>query len=84
LQEYTQLVVDGKSVAGAMRQPMEGMPPFWMTYFNVADVDESVGKAVELGAQVFAPAFDVPGIGRMAVLGDPAGAAFSVMASESN
>ncbi|MEW1823528.1 VOC family protein [Arthrobacter sp. NPDC080031] len=82
LQEYTQFVVDGKSVAGAMKQPMEGMPPFWMTYFNVADVNESVAKAVELGAQVFAPAFDVPGVGRMAVLGDPAGAAFSVMAGE--
>lgn len=84
LGEYTNIVVDGKSVAGAMKQPTEGMPPFWMTYFNVADVDAAVGKVQKLGGQVFAPAFDVPGVGRMAVLADPNGAAFSLMTGESD
>ncbi|MET3920841.1 VOC family protein [Arthrobacter sp. UYEF20] len=82
LGEYTTLLVDGKTVAGAMKQPMEGVPPFWMTYFNVEDVDLAVARAQELGAQVHAPAFDVPGVGRLAVLADPNGAAFSIMAGE--
>jgi predicted enzyme related to lactoylglutathione lyase len=83
LSEYTNFIVDGKPVAGAMKPPMEGVPPFWMTYFKVEDVDLAVARAVELGGQVYAPAFDVPGVGRLAVLADPSGAAFSIMAGES-
>lgn len=83
LSEYTNFMVDGRPVAGAMKQPMEGVPPFWMAYFKVEDVDLAVARAQELGAQVHAPAFDVPGVGRLAVLADPNGAAFSLMASES-
>jgi len=79
LQEYTSLLVDGKRIAGALILPIEGLSPFWMTYFAVANVDAGVDRAVELGSHVIAPAFDVPGIGRMAVLMDPAGAAFSIM-----
>ncbi|UVJ39076.1 VOC family protein [Arthrobacter sp. CJ23] len=79
VEEYTSLLVDGEPVAGVMKLPGEGLPPFWMTYFNVADVDAAVAQAVGLGSHVIAPAFDVPGIGRFAVLMDPAGAAFSIM-----
>lgn len=84
LAKYTTFLVDGKPVAGAMKQPMEGAPAFWMTYFKVEDVDLAVARAQELGAQVHAPAFDVPGVGRLAVLADPNGAAFSLMAAESS
>ena len=62
---------------------MEGVPALWMTYFRVEDVDLAVARAQELGAQVHAPAFDVAGVGRLAVLADPNGAAFSLMAAES-
>ncbi|MFJ4171821.1 VOC family protein [Paenarthrobacter sp. NPDC089714] len=77
--DYTDLVVDGRAVAGALKLPIEGLSPFWMTYFSVVDVDQTVGYAVELGGHVIVPAFDVPGVGRMGVLMDPAGAAFSIM-----
>ncbi|MEO3941642.1 VOC family protein [Paenarthrobacter nicotinovorans] len=79
LQEYTSLLVDGRRIAGALKLPIQGLSPFWMTYFNVVDIDATVEQAVELGSHVIAPAFDVPGVGRMAVLMDPAGAAFSIM-----
>jgi hypothetical protein len=84
LVEYTTFLVEGRPVAGAMRQPMEGVPAFWMTYFKVEDVDLAVARAQELGAAVHAPAFDVPGVGRLAVLADPNGAAFSLMAGETS
>ncbi|MCA4134731.1 VOC family protein [Arthrobacter sp. M4] len=82
LQEYTRLLVDGQAVAGVMRLPTSGVPPYWMPYFNVDDVDTTVAKAQDLGGRVYAPAFDVPGVGRMAVLADATGAAFSVMHAE--
>jgi len=76
--EYTTLHVDGKSVAGSM--PLQpGMQPHWNVYFNVDDVDATVVRALELGAEVFAPAFDVPGIGRLGFLLDPQGASFNLM-----
>ena len=62
--------------------PMQGVPPHWNVYFNVADVDASIAKAEELGAKTVVPAFDVPDVGRMAVLTDPQGAMFSLMAEE--
>ncbi|MDF1604619.1 VOC family protein [Nocardioides sp. YIM 152315] len=78
---YTCLVVDGRPVGGAMVPPMEGVPPHWNVYFDVGDVDATVERAVGLGGTVLAPAFDVPGVGRMAVLADPQGGAFSLMAT---
>ncbi len=83
LSEYTNFIVDGRPVAGAMKPPMEGGPPFWMTYFKVEDVDVATARAVEFGGNVYAPPFEVPGVGRLAVLADPNGAAFSIMAAES-
>jgi predicted enzyme related to lactoylglutathione lyase len=69
----------GRQVAGAMNPPMEGVPPHWNIYFNVDDVDATVTRAVELGGSSVAPAFDVPGVGRMAMVADPQGASFWVM-----
>jgi predicted enzyme related to lactoylglutathione lyase len=71
--------VDGKQVAGACPPPMPGLPPHWNVYFQVEDVDATVAKVGELGGSAMAPAFDVPGVGRMAVLADPQGGMFNVM-----
>jgi uncharacterized protein len=70
----------GRQVGGAMNPPMEGVPPHWNVYFNVEDVDATVSRIEELGGKTMAPAFDVPGVGRMAMVGDPQGASFWVMA----
>jgi predicted enzyme related to lactoylglutathione lyase len=78
---YTCLVVAGRQVAGAMPPPMEGVPPHWNVYFNVEDVDATIERATSLGGTVLAPAFDVPGVGRLAVLSDPQGGMFNLMAS---
>lgn len=76
---YTCLVVDGRQVGGAMPPPMEGIPPHWNVYFNVVDTDATIAQATGLGGTVVAPAFDVPGVGRMAVLADPQGGMFNLM-----
>jgi predicted enzyme related to lactoylglutathione lyase len=46
-------------------------------------VDLAAARAADLGGQIHVPGFDVPGVGRLAVLTDPNGAAFSIMAAES-
>jgi hypothetical protein len=79
LREYTQFLVAGRSIAGASVRPMADAPAAWSVCFNVADTDATVSLVEELGGAVIAPAFDVPGIGRMAVVADPAGAVFSLM-----
>ncbi len=80
---YTVLTnAKGRQIGGAMNPPMAGIPPHWNVYFNVEDVDATVAKAQELGGQVVAPAFDVTGVGRMAVLSDPQGAMFNLMSGD--
>jgi len=79
---YTTLNVDGRPVGGLMPMPAEyppQVPSHWSVYFAVADTDATVAKATSLGAKVRMPAFDTP-VGRTAVLADPAGAVFAVIA----
>ena len=51
-----------------------------MPYVRVEDADAAEAAAVEAGGQVCRSAFDVPQVGRIAVLQDPAGAVFAVIA----
>jgi predicted enzyme related to lactoylglutathione lyase len=55
--------------------------PSWLAYFEVADTDATVDRAVELGGTVARAATDVPGVGRIARLADPYGARFAVIRS---
>ena len=77
---YTEFQVGGKPVAGALPKPMPEMPNYWSVYFNVEDADRTVAQILELGGTVVAPAFDVTSIGRIAVMADPQGAVFNIMA----
>jgi len=80
-QAYTEWYLSGKTIGGMMETPAQvpaAVPPYWLTYFAVADTDATVKKAQELGATVMMPATDIPQ-GRFAVLSDPAGAAFAII-----
>jgi hypothetical protein len=50
------------------------VPESWMAYIAVDDVDARVKKATAAGAELMKPAFDVPGVGRIAILTEPGGA----------
>lgn len=65
--------------AGGMMKRDENMPvSAWMLYFTVEDCDATLAGVAELGGSVLVPAFDVPGVGRMAVCAGPDGAVFGV------
>jgi len=65
----------GKTIAGICyaRGQNAKLPPQWLIYINVADVDEAAKKCVKMGGKVI----DGPkpiGPGRVCVIQDPAGA----------
>jgi predicted enzyme related to lactoylglutathione lyase len=79
---YTEWKIGGRSVGGMMAKTPEmpaEMPPLWGVYFAVADADAAVAKVNELGGSVAMGPMDIEP-GRFAVLVDPTGAVFSVIA----
>ena len=80
---YTRFHLGGAPVAGALPlgpEVPEEIPAHWMAYFSVADVDAIAARAAELGAVTHHPPTDMGEAGRFAVLGDPQGAPFAVLA----
>jgi predicted enzyme related to lactoylglutathione lyase len=78
---YHVVKVGDTAVAGIMKTPADAgpVPPAWGCYVTVDDTDATVAQAVALGGRLVAPAMDIPGVGRMAVIADPQGAVISVM-----
>ena len=58
--------------------------PTWIVYFNVDDVDAAVERAVQNGAELPDPPWDVPGIGRIAWIYDPLGALLGLITPPSS
>ncbi|HKF20658.1 MAG TPA: VOC family protein [Candidatus Angelobacter sp.] len=55
-----------------------GVPVHWSLYIAVDNADQAATKAAQAGGNILMPAFDVMDAGRMAVIHDPTGAAFSI------
>jgi predicted enzyme related to lactoylglutathione lyase len=80
--EFTGFTVKGRTIGGVqgMENLPAGTPPNWLVNFAVDDVDSTVDALVRAGGNVLAPAFDMEKVGRMAVLQDPQGGVFAVVA----
>lgn len=76
--DYTLFKTGDAMVGGLMKCPQPGAPAHWLAYVTVDDVDAAAVKAGKLGGKVVAPPFDVPEVGRIAVLLDPQGAAIGL------
>ena len=74
---------DGDTPVGGifdMNAPeFEGLPPHWFAYLAVDDVDARIAGATAAGARLLRPIFDVPGVGRIAIVEDPVGAVLGWM-----
>ena len=65
-----------------MKDPKyQGLPEQWFTYFAVDDVDACLAKARTSGAKIEREPFEVPGVGRIAILSAPGGAMMGWMTS---
>lgn len=74
----------GEDVGGLMALPDEaraaGARPAWFPYLHEPQVEARIATVAAAGGAVYMPATEVPGVGRFAMLADPQGAAFYVMA----
>jgi len=74
--------VGGADAAGMMQRGADvpaTVPAMWSIYIRVESADTAVARARLLGATLLQQPFDIPGGARIAVLEDPAGAAFVVV-----
>lgn len=83
--DYTLFKTNGLRVAGLMTLPQSArdmnVPPAWLGYIGVDDVDASAEKLVRLGGTVHRQPDDIPGVGRFAVVADPHGAVFALFST---
>jgi predicted enzyme related to lactoylglutathione lyase len=83
--DYTMWTVGAAPVGGLMALPPElasnGVPPHWLHYIAVNDVDATAKKAESLGGRINVPPTDIPDVGRFAVIADPQGAVFAIYKS---
>jgi len=75
-QDYCMLPAEGGAVAGVChaRGTNEGIPAQWLIYISVADLEQSLERCRALGGEVVRPARGLGGMGRFAIVRDPAGA----------
>ena len=77
LPPYKMLTVNGQAICGVTStttMPMPNIPPHWATYMSVDDVDARLEKVTANGGTIVAPPFDIPSVGRMALITDSQGA----------
>jgi predicted enzyme related to lactoylglutathione lyase len=84
--EYAEAFLNGRPVAGLVRKEVtssERPQPAWLSFFAVADVDNTKKVALQKAAKVLFEPHSIPDRGRQAVLADPQGAVFAILASSS-
>lgn len=80
-QPYTMWTLAEKPLGGVMNLPpgaAREMPPHWLPYVCVKDLDATAGKAKQLGGKVVHEPTDIPEVGRFAVIQDPQGAYLAI------
>lgn len=77
---YQMYGMKGKSFGGIFNRTPEmgNMPPFWLCYIAVPDLNKAVAAAKKNGGKVLNGPMEVPGGGWIAVLNDPQGAMFAL------
>jgi len=83
---YTMWQASQGNLGGIMELPepakQMGVPPHWLAYVCVPDVDASAAVVRSLGGHVHVAPTDIPNVGRFAVIADPQGAALALFASQ--
>lgn len=81
--DYRMIRSGDGNAGGVMRLPQEmqqhGARPTWLGYIYVDNVDEAAASIERAGGKTHLAAFDIPNVGRIAMVADPQGAPFYVM-----
>ncbi len=71
----------GHQAGGVMAAgPGNDSPPMWTVYVRVASMDEAVAAVTNADGAILMPPFEIPGGATIAVVADPTGAVFAMMA----
>jgi uncharacterized protein len=84
--DYAVASIGGRPVGGLLQRPVpagEHRQPAWLTFLAVRDVDATRRTAMSDGAKSVSEPKSYAGRGRQAVLSDPQGAVFAILASSS-
>jgi len=75
-QDFCMVPAEGGAVAGVChaRGTNLGVPPQWLIYVTVADLEQSLERCRALGGEVVRDTHGLGGMGRFAIVRDPAGA----------
>ncbi len=78
---YTMIKVGERALGGMVSS--EGGGPRWLAYVTVDDVDRRTRQADAAGGKILKVPFSAPGVGRIAMIEDPAGAPLCLITYES-
>jgi predicted enzyme related to lactoylglutathione lyase len=78
---YTEFHRGDVAVGGmmAIEKDWGPVPPHWIVYFQVADLDGSAAKARSLGAKFRVEPRDIPEVGRFTIMTDPQNAELALI-----
>ena len=82
--EYAVALMGGRPIGGVLQRAVpagEHRQPAWLTFISVSDVDAARRNALAHGAKSVSDPKTYTGRGRQAVLSDPEGAIFAILAS---
>jgi hypothetical protein len=76
---YLHIQNEGEMIGGIPpARPAGVSDPHWLIYFQTADCDGLAHRAEREGAKLVTPPMSLSGVGRIAVIADPAGAVFAL------
>ncbi len=81
---FGQASLNGQTVAGILQRPLRpGRRPSWVSFIATADMEKAEALAVQNGAKLLLRSQSLAHLGQAAVLTDPQGAVFAMLASDS-
>jgi len=75
---YTVIKVGEGTGGGMLKNPMPGVPSFWLAYVLVDEIGAATKKAASLGAKIVKDSVEVPNMGWFSIIEDPTGAALAL------
>ena len=80
--DYRLLRLGDREIGGMIRigddWPAE-VPPHWLVYLEVKDIAAAMTDVLETGGTVLREPFEVPGVGQIAIVREPSGAAIGLL-----
>ncbi|MBV8576312.1 MAG: VOC family protein [Acetobacteraceae bacterium] len=76
---YVIISAKGKGVGGVMPLPQGMSEPFWLGYIGVSDIDIAVANLTGAGGKVHKGPWEIPNVGRLALVSDPQGAGLALI-----